>query len=274
MSEALSSLAELFPDGDYRFHLTLRRGEPRDFFAPRDASGDTLAERARWLAADPDRYAAIMPEGAPLLSEFRELAATWGMPQPVAAGASGSSAIETLRQLGGALEPDVLLLSADPDGRFRLRGGALCFPTGWSLEEKLGHTLEFIHGVVPGLNPALGASIHQFLSKLKPGAAFLRDNWGIAASPELNLHPVRGIAPPGLAVALDRLWLRVERQALMALPGTRGIVFGIRIELHRLDSLAGSPAAAGLCRALTTMPSELAVYKRVNVIGPQIVGLL
>jgi dimethylamine monooxygenase subunit A len=274
MSDASSSLAELFPDGDYRFHLTLRRGEPRDFFAPQESTGHVLAERARWLAKDPERYAAVLPEGEPLLSEFRELAATWGVPSPVAAGAAGSSAIETLRHLGATLEPDVLFLSADPDGRFRLRGGALCFPTGWSLEEKLGHTLDFIHGIVPGLNPALGASIHQFLSKLKPGAVFLRDNWGIAASPELNLHPARGIAPPGVPIALDRLWLRVERQALMTLPRTRGIVFGIRIELHRLDSLAGTPAAAGLSRALTTIPLELAVYKRVDVIGPQIVGLL
>jgi hypothetical protein len=52
-----SSLAELFPDGDYRFHLTLRRAEPRDFFAPRDDSGRVLAERRRWLESDPERYA-------------------------------------------------------------------------------------------------------------------------------------------------------------------------------------------------------------------------
>ena len=42
----MSDLAELFPDGDYRFHLTLRRGEPREFFRASDFSGRVRAERA------------------------------------------------------------------------------------------------------------------------------------------------------------------------------------------------------------------------------------
>ena len=154
----MSGLAELFPAGDYRHHLTLRRGEPRDFFRSCDATGHVLAERARWLAEEPARYAVLTAEGAPLLAEFSALCAEWGV-------AEGS----TVGALGGALEPDFLLLSPDAAGAFRLRGGALCFPTGWALEEKLGHTLDFIHGIVPGLNAALAAPIGQFLARLKPG---------------------------------------------------------------------------------------------------------
>lgn len=279
------SLAELFPDGDYRFHLTLRRGEPREFFAAQDSTGAVLAERARWLAADPERYAALLPEGEPLLSEFAHLAAIWGAAavdtaiqdvanthlSPTNAHVSPTA---TLLRLGFSLEPDILFLSADAAGEFRLRGGVLCFPTGWALREKLGHTLEFIHGVVPGLNPALGAAIGQFLAKLKPGVAFLRDNWGIAASAESNLHPARNIASLTLPVAPDRLWLRVERQALVALPQSRGIVFGIRIDTHRLDALAGTPAGAGLRRGLETMPAELAAYKRLDAVRHQIAAQL
>ena len=121
------NLAELFPAGDYRFHLTLRRGEPREFFGPHDASGRALAERARWLAADPARHAALTPEGEPLLDEFGKMCAGWN----VAASASEWSArplayarsYEKLLALGTALEPDILLLSPDPTGTFRLRGG-------------------------------------------------------------------------------------------------------------------------------------------------------
>lgn len=254
----MSSLADLFPDGDYRLHLTLRRAEPREFFAPRDPSGAVLTERRRWLAAEPARYAALRPEGESLLAEFGQMAAEWG------------PSADTLAGLGGALEPDILFLSADAEGRFRLRGGVLCFPTGWALEEKIGQTLDAIHGVVPGLNPALGSPIQQFLARLKPGPVFLRDNWGLAATDELNLHPARRIAPPAPPVALERLWLRVEYQALMALPETRGIVFGIRIALHRLDALAGSAAGAGLRRALETMPPELAAYKRIDTVRGEI----
>ena len=218
-----AALADLFPDGDYRFHLTLRRGEPREFFAPRDPTGRVLAERARWLDEAPARYAALQPEGEAILDEFEKMAAGW------LSGSSGAIGPSRIHALGAAFEPDLLFLSPDERGDFRLRGGALCFPTGWALEEKLGHTLEFIHGVVPGLNRALAAPMQQFLSKLKPGVAFLRDNWGLAATDELNLHPVRTMAPPAAPVALDRLWLRVEHQTLVALPASRGIVFGIRI---------------------------------------------
>lgn len=271
------SLADLFPDGEYRFHFTLRRAEPADFFAARDPSGQLLAERARWVATNPERYSAIQPEGEPLRREFETLLATWGVAtdfeRPSIASA-GETAIEAMRRLGRTLEPDILLLSVADDGGIRLRGGALCFPTGWALEEKLGHTLDFIHGVVPGLNGALGASIQQFLSRIKPGVAFLRDNWGIAASDELNLHPARAIPPPGLPVRLDRLWLRVEHQALVALPETRGIVFGIRIALHRLDLIAITPIGKNLRSALETMPAELVAYKRLDAVRPQIVGLL
>ena len=261
----MSALAELFPDGDYRFHLTLRRGEPGEFFKTRDGSGKVLAERAKWLAENPARYAALLPEGEALLAEVAELGVKdWGMP-----------ATTSVHGMGAVLEPDFLLLSPDAAGAFRLRGGALCFPTGWALEEKLGHTLDFIHGVVPGLNPALSSPIHQFLTKLKPGVAFMRDNWGITSNHELNQHPARALPPPTLPVALDRLWLRVEHQALVALPHTGGVLFGIRIALHRLDQVAlDPPARAGLKRALASMPAEVAAYKRLDAVRDAIAGLL
>jgi hypothetical protein len=265
------SLAELFPDGDYRFHLTLRRAEPREFFGACDSSGAVRAERTKWLDANPTRYAAILPEGEPVLREFAAMASAW-IPD-LAEATPAMRATELLRRLGCALEPDVLFLTADDEDRFRLRGGALCFPSGWALEEKIGHTLDFIHGVVPGLNGALGGPIHQFLSKLKPGPVFLRDNWGVAASEELNLHPARSIAGPELP-ALDRLWLRVEHQALMALPVSRGLVFGIRIAHHRLDGIAGGPHARSLRRALATMPPELVAYKRLDCVRDYLLNVL
>ena len=261
----MSPLAELFPAGDFRFHLTLRRGEPAEFFQTRDGSGKVLAERAKWLAETPARYAALLPEGEPLLAEVGALGAKdWGLPHRT-----------SVHGLGAVLEPDFLLLSPDATGAFRLRGGALCFPTGWALEEKLGHTLDFIHGVVPGLNPTLASPIHQFLTKLKPGVAFLRDNWGLSANDELNQHPVRAQPSPVLPVALDRLWLRVEHQALVALPQTGGVLFGIRIARHRLDQVAqDAEVRNGLKRARVSMPAEMAAYKRLEAVRAAVVGML
>jgi hypothetical protein len=272
MENSDTGLAELFPEGPYRFHLTLRRGEPREFFARTDPTERVVAERTRWLRAEPERYAALRPEGEATVAEFAEMALEWGVPG--AARLAGMGGREKVIALGCALEPDILFLAQDVAGEFRLRGGAVCFPTGWALEEKVGHPLEVIHGVVPGLNPAIGAQIQQFLAKLKPGVAFLRDNWGIAATDELNLHPARRVPPPMLPAALERLWLRVEHQALLALPRSGGVVFGIRIALHRLDELAGTAAGAGLRRSLETMPSQLAAYKRVDAIRAELVRWL
>jgi hypothetical protein len=267
------SLADLFPDADFRYHLTLRRVDPAEFFRARDSTGAILAERARWLGSACHQYLAVTSEAGPIIREFDALAVTW---EAIKAGNNHASpAIESrLRLLGCSLEPDLLFLSAGADGQFRLRGGCLCFSTGWALTEKMGHTLDFIHAVVPGLNPALGAPIQQFLTRLKPGAAFLRDNWGIAATDEMNLHPDRRIPAPDPPATLDRLWLRVEHQALLALPDSRGIVFGIRIALHRLSDVASGPHARGLRRALATMPREVIAYKRLDRILPYLLNVV
>ncbi|HNC23345.1 MAG TPA: DUF3445 domain-containing protein [Opitutaceae bacterium] len=255
-------LSELFPPGPFRFHLTLKRGDAREFFGPQDPTGRLLAERAKWIDADPTRYADLQPEGEPLLAELGELAAReWGI-----------AGVTSVRELGRRLEPDMLLLAPDAAGAYRLRGGALCFPTGWALEEKMGQTLDVIHGVVPGLNAALAAPINQFLSRLKPGAVFFRDNWGIVTTDELNLHTSRRAPAPALPVQLERLWLRLEYQALLLLPRTRGVLFGIRLGLHRLDDVARDPgAAAGLRNALATMPPEMAAYKRLDGIRSKLI---
>lgn len=263
-------LDELFPAGDYRHHLTLRLAPPREFFAPRDESGAVIRERIHWLDTDPGRYAALQPGSEALPGEFAALLPGWGAGLAGGAGSGDGSILE----LGRQLEPDLLFLSRDETGHFRLRGGALCFPTGWALTAKLGHTLECIHDVVPGLNAALGLSIHQMLGRMKPGLAYLRDNWGLTASDELNLHPAREIPPPEPPCAPERMWLRVEHQALVALPETRGIAFGIRIALHRLDAVLRGPAGPGLRHALATMSAEMAAYKRLDKVRPYLVNVV
>lgn len=260
----MKALSALFPPEDYRFRLTMRRGSPAAFFRAQDESGELLRQRCRWLDEAPTRHAGLLPGGQPLWAELMDVAATWEVPRA-----------DDCASLGRRWEPDFLLLSRDDAGDFRLQGGALCFPTGWALEEKLGRPLDEIHGVVPGLNTTIGPAIHQFLASLKPGHAFLRDNWGIAATAELNLHPARAYPRPGLPVDLTRLWLRVEHQALVALPQTGGVLFGIRIALHRLDEVAADPMlAAGLGRALRTMPRVMAKYKGLAAIQPALADAL
>lgn len=269
------SLAALFPDEDFRFHLTLRRGDAAEFFRRSAEADRVLDERRRWLTEPGARFVDVRPEAEAAVRELAELSRAWIEADAVSNVGRDSNARSCLITISSHMEPDLLLLSPGSHGELRLAAGALCFPTAWALEEKIGQPMRFIHGPVPGLNAALSAPIDAFLARLKPGPAYLRDNWGLAATGELNLHPALG--RPRLAPPLDprQLWLRVERQALVALPQSSGVLFGIRIELHPFTAVvADSAAAAGLRRALATMPDEMARYKNLASTRSQLLALL
>ncbi|MEJ0090516.1 MAG: heme-dependent oxidative N-demethylase subunit alpha family protein [Limisphaerales bacterium] len=265
------TLEKLFPDDDYRFQMRFERGEPATFFAPTGRRETVLAERRGWLRSDPETYAAILPPGEALLDEAVELARGWnGFTPP-----DSATAWQKCLALGEFWEPDFLLLKNDADHAIRLYGGCLCAPSSWRLGEKLGRPIEFIHGPVPGLNAHIGAAIHKFLAALKPGAASLRHNWGLSRSPELNQHPDRKLPLLDATVSTEEVWLRVEHQALVALPESGGILFGIRVVNHPLNEVKANQAVvARLCRALETMPEEMARYKNLATARGRILDLL
>ena len=266
------TLAELFPDEDYRFQMRFGRGQPADFFGPTSRREELLAERRRWLTSEPQTYAGLLPDGEPLLEETITAAQHWnGFALPP----SGKSAWEKCLALGEFWEADFLLLKADAAGEIRLSGGCLCFPSSWRLSDKLGKTIEFIHGVVPELNTNLGPAIHKFLAGLKPGAASLRFNWGLSRSAELNQHPDRALPKLDGSMSLEQVWLRVEEQALVALPKSDGILFGIRLVNHPLSAIrADQLACARLRRALATMPEPMAFYKGIAPARARLLELL
>jgi hypothetical protein len=204
------------------------------------------------------------------MRECAELAKLWN-------GFNGieSDTHKTCLALGRFWEVDFLLLKSDTSGDIRLVGGCLCFPSHWRLTDKIGKSIEFVHSPVPGLNENLGASIHKFLAGLKPGLAWQRVNWGLSRSPELNQHPDRPLPRLDVDVGVTEVWLRVEEQALVALPESGGILFGIRIVNHPLAKLRSNAVVrAGLSRALATMPESLARYKNLSSARPQILQLL
>ncbi|HZZ20028.1 MAG TPA: heme-dependent oxidative N-demethylase subunit alpha family protein [Opitutaceae bacterium] len=251
------TLNELLPDEDYRFHLTLRRGNLPQFFSSPDPA--VLRERHHWLSESPERFAGFIPgiEGA--ISEMEGLSAAWA---GVATAGETHEAIDRVKALGSSLEPDFMLLTRDDAGVFLLRAGAVCFPSSWSLAEKMGRTLDEIHGHVPGLNPAIGGAIGQFLGHLKADAPFERANWGLAATPELNLHPSLGRPRLGSSFDSNATWLRIEDQIFAALPVSGAILFGIKIRIIPIHGILDDERLrAGFRRAMGTMSESLAAYK-------------
>ncbi len=268
------SLAGLFSDSDYRFQMRFERGRVADFFGNGPRKGKTLAERQRWLEDAPHSYAGVLPEGIPLLEEFSELMRS----PPIGIEAPPFDASDSWRsclELGRAAETDFLLLRPGEKGDIRLWCGCVCFPSSWSLPEKLGRPVDFIHSVVPGLNEQIGGPIAGFLRRIPPGISWLRANWGLSRTPELNLHPDRRMPRLAAGLSLEEVWLRIEYQSLVALPQTGGILFGIRLGVHPLADVKRDPGAArGLRRALESMPEEMAVYKGIAPARSSIIRLL
>ena len=274
-------LTEVFPDEDYRFHLTLRPGDARLFFAP--TTPEVLAERKRWITSDPERYVAVTEAAGRVVEAFEQwvsLTAAESRGSRVKSGPIGprllaAELMARMSTLGQTLEPDFVLLSPDGSGVLRLQAGIACFPSSWAIEEKIGKGVEEIHGPVPTLNASLGASIDRFLARLRPGLAFERANWGLAATPEPNMHPA--LQRPRLTAPLnvDRVWIRIEDQLLAALPDEVGIVFGVRLRIIPLrEVLKDGEIGPRLVRAIRTMPDEIAAYKGIAEVRRELANIL
>ena len=244
--------SHLFRGERFRFEFGMRRGDARWFrLAPPD--DPVMVARRHWLAVAENDCLLWQPEAAPLLHETRSLL---GLEMEAGVGRASLSA------LAARWEPDFLLLKADAAGEVRLLGGAVCFPSSWSPAEKLGCTIDEIHSPVPTVNAELGARIRTFLTRLPPGSVFERENWGLAAVPELNMHPHRGLPRLTADTPLEQVTLRLEEQAFCALPQSGGVLFLIRLTVHPLVALlAEAEIRAGFVRQLTTMPEEIAAYK-------------
>lgn len=262
------SFARLFPDADYRHHLSVKRGDLAAFFAPRSAHDEVIAERNRWLDAEPRNYAAALESAGPAIAEAAQVLGVGTRAQ--------TDPSETIAALGRELEPDIVLLEKNGDGLFGVVAGCVCFPSSWSFPEKLGLPLDSVHSVVPDLNSAIGGPISNFLGKIQPGASWERSNWGLSSSPALNQHPSRATPRLGPPLTLDRVWLRVEDQILSILPETGALLFGIRIVTLPLSQLREQEpqAAARLRRALATLSDKMAEYKNLAAARSEIVDLL
>jgi hypothetical protein len=238
----------LFPDGPFTLPFGVRRGRAEDWLALDRGRPERLAERARWLAEAPARHAFSSPAASPLLAALTTRL--------------GLDADTSIAALGACWEPDCLLLAPDGAGEMRFTGGAVCFPSAWAPEEKFGRPVAEIHAPVPGLNTQLGGRIRDYLARVPAGVVGERENWGLAATDALNLHPALAPPRPGPDARLETTWLRVERQAFLPLPEAGGLAFLIGIELERLDELArDAVAAAGLARHLASLPADMAAYK-------------
>ena len=255
-----SSPYRALPDDDFRFTLGLERGAVGEYFAGTSEHEELISARQQKLQATPERYFGLLPVGSEIAADFCD----WAVTSQLARDCVLADSVEQrFQHISSQLEPDVVLVQPDALARPIAVGGCVCFPSAWSLPEKLGLTVTEIHAVVPGLNAALEPRIDRLLCSLKSGDGWLRSNWGVAATSERDLHPAHCRIPWPDALQDDSVWIRREHQILFRLPKSGGIVFGIRLELTSLAEILQDPEACRRwARGLATMPRELLQYKQ------------
>jgi len=121
-----------------------------------------------------------------------------------------------------------------------LTSAILCFPSRWSLAEKIGHPLTAIHGPVPDYTDDLAKRVNRVFEGVKTVLPLWRANWTVHDHAELHQPSGAWRAEEGG----ETLYIRVERQTFMRLPETSAVVFGIRTFIDPLDSTSDEQAAA------------------------------
>jgi dimethylamine monooxygenase subunit A len=258
ISELLSET--LFSREGFRFSIGITPLRPEEFFS-NQGNIELLRRRHLLLQERPEDYAQALQRPA----DWQTLISAIHQWEPTAS-------TENIKALGASWEPDFVVLDrSEPN---HVIGGCVCFPSGWSLPEKVGKSLFATHAPVPGLNDRLAPKIGQFVSRLDSKRSFQRTNWGLTGSRTLDQHPHRRIPPIGTATNPATVDLRIEWQVLTGLPGDL-ILFGIRVFQIPLPRVrASTPVARLLAKNLASMPAPVAEYKRLADCREQLISYL
>ena len=225
-----------------------------------DQSGEWQAHKLRLREQLGDRVYSVRPEAQKAALEFAELvgheAQSDGLPTDV----------EALWQASLGVADDLVVMVPDDDGRYRLAAASLCSPSDWMLEEKLGLTMQEVHGPIPRLNKEIGKQIDRFFLRLPADHSVQRFNWSIMPHPNYLSREHWEIAAEA-----NELWYRAERQSLRRLPKSGAIAFTIRVHICALESLAGVDGALdSLWQAVADAPEDLQRYKGLDILAPVI----
>ena len=269
-----------FEAGPFRMSMGLVARSPDDLISLDRHYPGEIEQRRALLAQWGPEVAAAIPGALPACREMTERLRDV-LPRrypavfaPCGAGLHNRITGETWGPDADPLTAAALLVQEDlcllelREGTPYLIAGTLCFSPGWRLQEKLGQKLGEVHVNVPFFAERLERPVDRLMRHLQRGKLVERLNWGLYDNDALfrpGRHFRRERNPditPGNA--LDRLYLRVERQTLSALPRTGAVLFTIRTHVYPVRRVvAVGDAAARLAAAVRALPPEMALYKSI-----------
>ena len=215
-----------------------------------DAYAAQMAERAHLMATRPDDVLAILPEAQAaaeeLLAEvlrdlpqhgFRLTPEQITRPDGLCIQPDPARPFWTLSHL---LQADFCILQKQGNEHV-LTGAVLCFPSSWTLREKLGKPMMRIHVPVESYDAGMGARVQRMFDLMRPEQPLWRANLLRYTNPALY-QPRAEFAPKDKSGDGD--YIRSERQCLLKLPRSGAVVFSIHTAQVRRADLTPAQAAA------------------------------
>ena len=149
------------------------------------------------------------------------------------------------------------------DGAWVLTAGVVCFPSHWTVGDKVGLPLEGVHAPVAHYGEELRDKVDRFHERLTVDRPAWRRNWFVNPTSELHL-PAYG-HQMHIADAIEHdgspMWIRSELQTLRRLPETDAILFTIRVQRAPLGVLRQRPdLAAKMLVATSSWDREKRTY--------------
>lgn len=259
-------------DDDSRPQLHLKSLSLSDWIEIDSEHGAQLERKAEILKNHRDKVLRVLPSlnadaaAIELNSTLRRhLSEHHSLPEKPEA--APRDAYEALTQIASWVQEDWAILSPEPP--VRLIAGLVCFPSRWSLADKMGLDSNGIHAPVPRFS-GIAKPTQTFLERLTVDKPMWRINWTIHDSNELfcpGPHP----AASDLTIdnIISRTWLRIERQTLRRLPETKAVAFSIRTYMHSLQEVVSDPSRTRTLKStLEKLNPETSGYKGMGAFHP------
>lgn len=224
-----------------------------DFLRRDDAFAAQMALRDRLIAQKPTAVHALMVQANDAAQEIYDIVlhkisadAGYQLDTDSAMRPDGVTikldASNPLLTLGRLVQEDLCILQHQA-GEHHLTGAVLCFPASWTLVQKLGRAMSSIHIPVSSYTPEMTARVQRMFDAIRPEQGLWRMNYMTYADPDLH-HPRLENDPRDLSAAIEKPYVRCERQCLIRLPKTKAIVFSIHTYMMRIADLPQDARAA------------------------------
>lgn len=210
-----------------------------------EAFSGQMALRDHLIADRPKEVHAVLPEGRAAAEECLDLVLAFLGDQPdyrvdgdVVVRPDGVE-VRVAREvplitLGRLIQEDVCLMQPGPDGHI-LAGALLCFPSAWTLAEKIGRPLVRIHRPVAEYDDDTARRVQRLFDRIQVGYPMWRANAFLYDTPELFTPRREG--DPSRTIGANPRFLRSERQTLRRLAKSGAVAFLIHTYMVKVDSL-------------------------------------